>query len=285
MERLREQIARNPSCSGLLMHIDHIEQYRTSDPSLALDAAKCLLESLAKTMLGDRNVSVEQNASFQEVIKRAVETSQSLISLTDDNAVKIISRGMINVSQEIGSLRNRFGWFSHGRDLRAERIDKISVDFVIDTTLSIAHFLFALHEEEKTTKTRIVYEDNPIFNLYFDSLFEECEFVIAGIHISPSRALFHEDIEAYRIQLNGFRQLKEFIINKLNGLCDSDDLRDLINFHDCFSEDELQTIREKYKSIRFYGEEPIETKQRFYDTFFLNAESKTGNAPSFEVIS
>ena len=283
MERLREQIARNPSYSGLLMHIDHIEQYRSSNPSLALDASKSLLETLAKTMLGDRNVSFEHNAKFQDIIREAIETSQAFSFLTDTAAVKKISRGMINSAQEIGTLRNHFGLMSHGRDLLAERIDKLSVDFVIDTTLSIAHFLFALHEEERTTKPRITYEDNPDFNRFFDSQYEDSDIVVAEVHITPSRALFYEDIEAYRIQLNGYYQFKEFIIKKLDELCDPEDLEDLIYFHDFFSEDEVQIIQEKFRTVRFYGEEPEDVKQRFQETFFVKDESETEKTPPTEV--
>lgn len=283
MEKLREQIARNPSYSGLLMHIDHIEQYRSSDPSLALDASKSLLETLAKTMLGDRNVSFENNTNFQDIIRDAIETSQALSSLSDAAAMKKISRGMINLAQEIGTLRNRFGLMSHGRDLLAKRIDKLSVDFVIDTTLSIAHFLFALHEEERTTKPRITYEDNPDFNRFFDSQYEDSDIVVAEVHITPSRALFYEDIEAYRMQLNGYYQFKEFMIKTLDEPCDPEDLEALIYFHDFFSEDEVQIIQEKFRTVRFYGEEPEDVKQRFQETFFAKDESETEKTPPTEV--
>lgn len=206
-------------------------------------------------------------------------SSQVIASLSDPNSITLLSNGIATASQAIGALRNSFGYSSHGRDLHSERIDKLSVDFAIDATLSIAHFLLALQEEERTTKQKLIYEDNPLFNLFFDSQYEDSDIVIAEVHITPSRALFYEDIEAYRIQLNGFRQLKELLINKINGLCDPEDLEHLIEYYDWFDENELQTIREKFKSIRFYCEEPEKVKQRFKETFFAKDESEAESNP------
>lgn len=251
------------------MHIDHIEQYRTTDPSLALDAAKCLLEALAKTMLNDRNIPLDADASFNSLIKKAIETSKAISSLKDDNSLMKMSNGMVTASREIGSLRNRFGLLSHGRDLQAGRIDKLSVDFVIDTTFSIAHFLFALHEEERIIKHRITYEDNPDFNHFIDSQYENSEIIIEEVHITPSRALFYEDVEAYRASLIDFQSAKIDLLNKLTPDCEIGVLEDIIDVYEFLNETDIDYIQQKFNTTTFKNASK-DVIEYFRTTFFNN---------------
>ena len=282
MEKLREQIDRMPSYSKIILFLEQIKLHQKDNPSFALDAAKSLLESLSATILKERNIELDSTLSFHKKIKEAVRTSTMFQSLSDQNTTQNIVSGLATICNSIGTLRNQFGMFSHGRDLQSSQIDILSADLVVEAALAIAHFLLALREEE-LHQPDLSYDDNPDFNRFFDSQYGDSEFVIAEVHITPSRALFYEDLDAYRIQLSGYHQFKEFMINKLDDLCDPDDLDDLIAFHDYFSEDEIQTIREKFKSVRFYGEEPEEVKQRFQETFFAKDESETENTPPTEV--
>lgn len=269
MEKLREQIARNPSYSDLLKHLDYMERFRISDPSLALDAAKSLLESLAKTMLADRKIALNENDSIQTVIKKAVKTSQALASLSDNDSVQKIVNGMETASVGIGTLRNSFGLLSHGRDLQSKGIDKLSTNLVLDTTLSIAHFLFALHEEERTTKQRIVYEDNPDFNHFIDSQYESAEIVIEEVPITPSRALFYEDIEVYRAHLIDFKSAKRDLLDKLSPDCKTGVLEDIIDVYEFLNETDIEFIQQRFDTTDFKNVSK-DVIEYFRSTFFYN---------------
>ena len=281
MERLREQIDRMPSYSRVILFLEQIKQHQKDNPSFALDAAKSLLESLSTTILNERNIEIDATLSFHKKIKEAVRTSKMFQSLSDQNTVQNIVSGLATICNSIGTLRNQFGMFSHGRDLKSSQIDILSADLVVESALALSHFILALQEGENRRQYDLSYDDYPEFNQYFDSEHDALDINIAGVQITPSRALFYEDIEAYRMHLNGFNQLKELMINKLNKPCDSDDLEDLVFYESLFSEDEKQVIREKYKSVRFYGEVPEKYKQRFRSTFFPdeNNEAETNSTP------
>jgi hypothetical protein len=76
MEKLKQWIDRMPILSGLSVYIDLIERHQAENPNVALDAAKSLLESLAKTILTDRGISFEHDSEVKFLVKEAVRTAK-----------------------------------------------------------------------------------------------------------------------------------------------------------------------------------------------------------------
>ena len=54
--KLRKLIEITPSMGNLCKHIEDVEQYAETEPNIALESAKSLLESLSKRFLSDRKL-------------------------------------------------------------------------------------------------------------------------------------------------------------------------------------------------------------------------------------
>ena len=72
MEKLKQWIDRMPMLSGLSVYIDLIERHQTNNPNIALDAAKSLLESLAKTILTDRGIHFKHDSEVKFLVSSLI---------------------------------------------------------------------------------------------------------------------------------------------------------------------------------------------------------------------
>ena len=246
MEKLKQWIDRMPMLTGLSVYIDLIERHQTVNPNIALDAAKSLLESLAKTILTDRGIAFEHDSEVKFLVKEAVKTAKVMENISDAPSLQRIIQGFDTVANAIGTLRNGYGLISHGLDVASHQIDHISVEFVIEATLTTVHFLLALHSKENCVKKRIFYEENPDFNRYVDSINEQSgmNFAVLEVAITPSKALFYEDIEAYRERLIVFRNEKEKIFATLQNCFSLENFEAAMQFRDCFTADEYNVMKE-----------------------------------------
>lgn len=216
MLNVKAAIENNEKWAGLRSYVELIEANQDINPNIAIDGAKSLLESVAKTVLADRGVSCNSDPTVGQLIKMATRSIPSFILLEAqdaDAAIRIVS-GLESVSSSIGALRNRHGSIGHGKDLHGGReLDKRLASFAIASVDNLAGFLMEAHLAEPGIK-RIRYEDHADFNELFDERQDEIE--IEGILISPSRALFDQDVEAYKEIALAFGQ-KEVLIDELEG--------------------------------------------------------------------
>ncbi len=199
MRKAKAAIESSEKWSGLRAYLELVEINKEVEPGIALDGAKSLIESVAKTILADRGILYGGNDGVGKLVKMAINSlpSFSVLETQDANAVIRIISGLESISSSIGTLRNRHGIIGHGQDLHNEReLDKRLAHLAIDCADSIASFLMGAHSAEPDGVKRLRYEDYTDFNTRFDEQQEQIE--IADIIISPSRALFDQDIEAYK---------------------------------------------------------------------------------------
>lgn len=215
MQKAKTAVESSDKWSGLQAYLDLVEANRETEPGVALDGAKSLVESVAKTVLADRGVTYATDDSFGKLVKMAVRSLPSFTVLETQDADTVVRMvgGLENVATSIGTLRNRHGIVGHGQDLHDEReLDKRLANLAIDCADSVAGFLMGAHIAEPDGIKRLRYEDYADFNIRFDEQQEEIE--IAGVIISPSKALFDQDIEAYKETMLDFGQ-KENLISAL----------------------------------------------------------------------
>ncbi|NQV93357.1 abortive infection family protein [Candidatus Kaiserbacteria bacterium] len=215
MKNIKLAIEENEKWTNLHSYIELIEQNCDSNQGVALDGAKSLLESISKTILADRGIVYAPDASLGRLVKDAVRSLPSFDILDKQDAdvvVRIVS-GLESVSSSIGSLRNRHGTVGHGKDLHEEReLDRRLANLAISCVDNLAGFLMEAHSSEPDGIKRLRYEDFSGFNERFDEQQEQIE--IEGIVISPSRALFDQDIEAFKETAIAFGQ-KEKLVDDL----------------------------------------------------------------------
>ncbi len=246
MQKLKEAIAGKDRWNGLESYILLVEQNRETDPNVALDGAKSIVENISKTILADKGIACDQNWSVQKVVKTAFESLPVFKKITQEEleSAKSVIGSFSNIAQVLGQFRNSHGFFAHGRDIQSEKFDQYLIELVISSSDLISSFLVVCHAEDLKDRSRIYYEENDEFNRYIDESSEE-GVVVRGIQLSPSKALY-SDIEAYKEELLSFINEKTDLIERLEksesfvstrSICS-----DLIPLQNFLTENELKRV-------------------------------------------
>lgn len=215
MKNVSAAVENEEKWSALAAYVELIDQNIETNTGVAVDGAKSLLESIAKTVLTDRGVEFSADTDFNRLVKDAVKALPSFIVLEKQDADQVLRMvaGVDNLASSIAALRNRHTVIGHGQDIHSERqIDIRLARLVLDSVDGLAGFLMEAHVSEPDGMKRLRYEEFADINERYDSQHEVVE--VEGIVISPSRALFDQDIEAYKETVIAYRD-KEKLIDDL----------------------------------------------------------------------
>ncbi len=209
MERLKKIIDQYGRWAELTTYIERIEAHAFSDFSHAIENAKALLEAIGREICKEKEVVVEANASINNVLKNAFFA----IGYTRNGMVTQISSALATIGQQIGELRNDIGSTSHGKSLkdlkeRNNKVDALTREFLIDTTIIVASFLIRTFENEnprsntEEMETDLRYIDNDEFNNFWDDLYGDFE--MGDYSYPASEILFNVDLKAYEAEKIAF---------------------------------------------------------------------------------
>ncbi len=138
-----------------------------------------------------------------------------------EQLVTQVSSSLATIGQSIGGLRNEISPTSHGKSLdelkaRNSKVDLLTRDFLIDSTLVVAVFLIRAFEErqgdiappaEATVDVVPSYDDNEDFNNFWDESFGE--FSMGDYSYTASEILFGLDVQAYQAECKAFAESEE----------------------------------------------------------------------------
>ena len=218
MDKLRAALAQHGRWAPLVLYADRMEAHQEADFSTALENAKALLESIAKEICSARSTPLEASVSINSVLKRAF----SALGYTGNQLVTQVSASLANIGQNIGELRNQISPTSHGRPLaelegRNNKVDLLTREFLMDSTVVVAVFLIRAFEERQTqliapqaaapigddtAKPR--YDSNDAFNDFWDESFGE--FSMGDYAYTASEILFALDEQAYAAECKAFTE-------------------------------------------------------------------------------
>ena len=211
MERLKKVIEQYGRWSALTTYTDRIEAHVSTDFSHAIENAKALLETIGKEICDAKGAKLGATASINVVMKKAF----TAIGYSSNNLVTQISTALATIGQQIGNLRNEIGTTSHGKSLeelreRNNKVDDLTKEFLIDTTVIVAVFLIRIFENEnpraktEPVEAELLYTDNEPFNDFWDDLYGEFE---TGDYSFPaSEILFSVDYRAYVSEIQAFSE-------------------------------------------------------------------------------
>ncbi|MGV7223179.1 MAG: abortive infection family protein [Nitrospinales bacterium] len=211
MERLKKVIEQYGRWSALAIYTDRIEAHVSSDFSHAIENSKALLETIGKEICNSKGIELAATASINAVMKKAFIA----IGYSSDNLVPQISTALATIGQQIGNLRNEISPTSHGKSLeelkeRNNKVDDLTREFLIDTTVIVASFLIRTFENEnprsktQSADTKFIDTDNESFNDFWDDLYGEFE--MGDYSFPASEILFNVDYQAYRTGLKAFEE-------------------------------------------------------------------------------
>jgi hypothetical protein len=217
MEKLRKTIQQFGHWKDLEIYVDRMAAHLESDFSHSLENAKALLESIGKEICSAKSVVLTGAPSINAVLKKAF----CALGYSNENMVNQVSRSLANIGEEIGDLRNEISPTSHGKSLdelrdRNSRVDALTREFLIDSTLVVAIFLIRAFEERKdvvvlvedeaTVTAVLKYEDLIDFNTLWDDAFGD--FVMDDYSYTASEVLFRVDYKAYEAEYKAFKELE-----------------------------------------------------------------------------
>jgi len=211
MEKLKNTIDQYGRWNGLSVYIDRIEAHIDIDFSLALENAKSLLETIGKEICLQKNIEIPITTNTSSILKKAFHA----IGYSSSTLVFQISKALATIGQNFGELRNEIGTTSHGKPLtsikdRNNKIDELTKEFLIDTTVIVACFLIRTFEDENPRQFRgpeteqyLDYNNNEEFNDFLDDTFGE--FSMGKSSFLASEILFNLDKQAYLTEYHSYK--------------------------------------------------------------------------------
>ncbi|MDG6359503.1 abortive infection family protein [Glaesserella parasuis] len=203
MKWLLSSIDKLPSLLVYQRHISEIENNICRNPVLSIELCKSLSEGICKTILTDKGVSIPDN------FPNLVSTTLSHLNVDnhpDAEHIKELSKRLGGVLHYIATIRNDCNYASHGQDIEHKPVSSDLALFVTHTTNAILGFIlhFYIVTGDYQRGERIRYEDYQEFNDYLDEVYESN----MGKIISFSRALFDQDIEAYKEEFLEYQRIE-----------------------------------------------------------------------------
>jgi hypothetical protein len=188
-----------------------LESAASSNPGLAFDLAKTLLESTCKTVLSERACKYENGWDLPKLLKETLSQSelvpQELGADADvSDSLRKTAGGLQTTIQGICELRNSHGFASHGKDPAFQELESVQALLVARAADAIVSFMFRAHQgyQRQQAPARLAYADHPEFNDFVDD--SNAPVQVYSEEFAPSRVLFEMAPEPYRVYLTEFLQ-------------------------------------------------------------------------------
>ena len=189
--------------------VEAIEDAVSSNPGLAFDLAKTLVESACRTILTERGGSWAEKDDLPRLFRQVRsnlpvltpnETQQSAVR----QSIFQTLTGLGTTVQGIAELRNELGFASHGSDSHKPTMGMAHAIFVAQAADTIVGFLYDIHVQERTTVADLdpVLARDSDFDEYVDDQQEAIS--ILGVDFLPSEVLFQIEPDSYRALLVNF---------------------------------------------------------------------------------
>lgn len=204
MAGCREVLTHYAGSIHIERQIDVIERSVASNPRLAFDVCKALIETTCKTLLRERGIEPLSSENVQELFRRTLQNLDFLPHSHRDRpqvreGLRKTINGLKTVVHGLAEIRNDEGFASHGPDAFAPSLEGLHALIVARATDAIVHFLVGCHRAYPRAGAGVqqgmAYLDNPAFNEYVDDLHGLVR--IFDNEYRPSQVLFKMDEIAY----------------------------------------------------------------------------------------
>lgn len=211
MDKLKATIDKYKRWRDLSIYVERMEAHIETDFSISVTNAKSLLETIGKEICNQYNVELKSSPSVNSVLKNAF----SALGYSNTNLVSQISSSLATIGQEVGNLRNDVSIDAHGKTLdelreRNNKVDLLTREFLIDSTLVVAVFLIRAFESRNETeikeKESLDYEESTEFNDFWDDSYGEFE--MGDYSFIASEVLYGLDLKAYEMEYKNFIDAK-----------------------------------------------------------------------------
>lgn len=215
MHWIKENINKVPSLQAYNHHVSTIEETVDTNPELAIEVCKSLLEGICKTILTSQGIDYTAVDAFQKLVKLTIETI--CLGAADKEDLLDLGKRVTAVAHKIGEIRNKASFASHGQDIDHPKLSNTLSNFMFYVTDAMGGFILSYYlQYSLNTSIRIKYEDCEDFNEELDS---EFNMQYGDIVLSASEALYNQDYQAYAMAYHEFKIRKiEDMEEQLNEL-------------------------------------------------------------------
>lgn len=131
--------------------IRRMETAIDSDVDLAIGTAKEFLETVAKSVLDEREVEHEDSASITQLVRLASETVRLVpegirAETKASTSIKALLGNLASVVQRIAEIRNAYGT-GHGKRPRTTVLRPRHAQLAVGAAITVGTFLFQTHQE------------------------------------------------------------------------------------------------------------------------------------------
>lgn len=188
-----------------------LESAALSNPGLAFDLAKTLLEGACKTVLSERAYNYDSGWDLPKLLKETLSQLQLVPSTLGSepevsDSLRKTAGGLQTTIQGICELRNTHGFASHGKDPTFQELEAVQALLVARAADAIVSFMFRVHVgyQRRESPAQPAYNDHPTFNEYIDDSHQPIQ--VFREEFVPSKVLFELAPEPYRVYLTEFLQ-------------------------------------------------------------------------------
>jgi hypothetical protein len=211
--------ARDAVADGLV-HIEQqvhaLELAVLENPGLAFDLAKTLVESVCRSVLGERSVAFDEADDLPRLFRMVsghlpfLPVSASDAAETRRSLAQTLS-GLSTAIQGICELRNQCGFASHGSGTPRPSMESVQALLAAQAADTIVGFLHRVHRQDRmqSSSPQALYEVNETFNEFLDENFGPIRILEA--EFSASAVLFQIEPESYRIYAAEFDEDAESV--------------------------------------------------------------------------
>jgi len=202
-----------PEFFQIQSQIEAIEANIDGSPSVVIDLARGLVESVCKTICTDLGLDVRKEDNAEGLVAKLRKHLELLVepdsadSTAKEATNKAVS-GLNNLMNGLGEYRRLFGTASHGRDAYEGMLHPCHARLVAMLADALVLFLYdmhrRLHGEEEWVRANL--GDHPDFDQFLDDEHDPSPIPVFGDDYRPSLVLFAVNKTAYVKRLNDYRK-------------------------------------------------------------------------------
>lgn len=209
MQRLKSILAKHSNWEPYNEYIVRIEGFASTDFTLCIENAKALLEGISKEVCVKKGIALDKNSKMSGLLKTAFKS----LGYPSNSTILQIGTSIANVGQQMGNFRNEIGTTAHGKTIeelqkRQSSIHDLTGNFLIEATAIVCCFLIEAFETDQSLKVvedEILYDENEVFNDFWDEQYGEFE--MGDYSFFASEVLFTNDPKAYKNELRAFNMI------------------------------------------------------------------------------
>lgn len=122
-----------------------------NDPGLAIGTAKELVETVCKTILEDRGITLDGNLELPKLVKQtAAELKLTPSDIPDEvkasDSIKRLLKNLADITYGVAELRNSYGT-GHGKNAKSRGLSSRHAKLAVGAASTLAIFLIETHSE------------------------------------------------------------------------------------------------------------------------------------------